>query len=1053
MFDSSPINLYSILSRRIKGMQCPKCNSDNPDDSKFCKECGTQLDVSKDAQASFTKTIEKPVDELISGTSFAERYQVLELLGRGGMGDVYKAEDTKLKRTVALKFLPPDLTRNSEAKARFIQEAQAAAALDHPNICTIYEADEAEDKPYISMAYIKGSSLRDRLEKGPFKIEEALDIAIQVAEGLTDAHEKGIMHRDIKSANIMVTEKGQAKIMDFGLAKITGTTLITREAKTMGTVAYMSPEQARGETVDHRTDIWSLGVVLYEMLSGKLPFKGDREASILYSVEHKEPKHLKELDPSIPTELADVVGKALAKNPEERYPDAEALLDDLRSISKGLEPIKIKALARKLRFARIKRVYLYVGIVALMMASVIIWRLIPQKDVVLPPKIENSIAVISFENQTGDKAFDFLQKAIPNLLITNLENTGFFYVATWERMDDLIKQLGKKDVEVIDKDLGFELCQREGIEAIVLGSFVKAGETFATDVKVLDVETKKLLKSASSRGRSVDSILETQIDELSKEISHSIGISETKIETANLRVADVTTTSMEAYNYFLRGREAFEKYYFDEARQFFEKAVEIDATFASAYLGLAGAYDWLGDINAMNDALGKAKTYSEKITEKERLYIEASYAGGIEKDPEKMFTIFKQMAKKYPKEKQVHYYLGNNFGVRGMFNEAIEEHNKALELDPSFGEALNMLAYIYSEMGDYEKGIEYFQRFAAVSPGDANPFDGMGEMYLKMGKLDEAIAKYKEALKIKPDFPYANWSLGYIYALKENYSEALKWVDQYIVMAPSLGIRAEGNFCKGFYRYWLGSLEQSLSDLHRAAELAEEVGNVYWKANVEWMKGWIHYDQEELELSRKCNETWLDAYLKSLPEKASFYKSLYSLNLGFIGLKEGQVDQAKTRLAEVKALLPDLISIEKETISLLIDYLHAEVLLAEGFPEKAIAVCEKTLPLGLPLSGLGSIYRAFYNVPFLRDVLARAYLQNGELDKAVMKYEQLITFDPNSKDRRLMHPKFHYRLAKLYEQKGSKAKAIEHYEKFLDLWKDADPGIVEVDDARERRRD
>jgi serine/threonine protein kinase len=257
-------------------IKCPKCHSDNPEDTRFCGNCAAPLHPSEEIFVSRTKTILKPLDELIPGTTLAGKYKIIEVLGRGGMGIVYKAEDTKLKRSVALKFLPPELIQDEEARERFVLEAQAAGGLSHPNICTIHEIDEEEGKSFIAMEYVKGKSLKERIEQGPIGTEEALGITIQIAEGLEEAHKKGIIHRDIKSSNIMVTEKDQAKIMDFGLAKVKRGTLLTREGTTLGTVAYMSPEQARGEEVDHRSDIWSLGVVMYEMLSRQLPFKGMR---------------------------------------------------------------------------------------------------------------------------------------------------------------------------------------------------------------------------------------------------------------------------------------------------------------------------------------------------------------------------------------------------------------------------------------------------------------------------------------------------------------------------------------------------------------------------------------------------------------------------------------------------------------------------------------------------------------------------------------------------------------------------------------------------------
>jgi len=308
------------------------------------------------------------MEELHTGTTLAGKYKIVEVSGRGGMGIVYKAEDTKLKRNVALKFLPPELIQDEEIKERFVLEAQAAAALSHPNICTIHEIDEEEGKSFIAMEYIEGQSLRAKIEKGPLELDEALNISIQMAEGLEEAHKKGIIHRDIKSANIMVTEKGQAKIMDFGLAKVKGATLLTREGTTLGTVAYMSPEQAKGKEVDHRSDIWSLGVVMYEMLSRQLPFKGEREASILYSVVHEEPKPLKEIKRDLPQELHQIINRALRKKPESRYSSAAEMIKDLRKYQDVLRAEELGALNLRTLLRRIRKPRIAIPAVSLILA-------------------------------------------------------------------------------------------------------------------------------------------------------------------------------------------------------------------------------------------------------------------------------------------------------------------------------------------------------------------------------------------------------------------------------------------------------------------------------------------------------------------------------------------------------------------------------------------------------------------------------------------------------------------------------------------------------------
>ncbi len=356
-------------------MKCPKCQAEILDDSQFCHKCGTPIHSSEKVFISQTRTILKPIEELPPGTTLAGKYRIIEVLGRGGMGIVYKAEDTKLKRSVALKFLPPELIQDEEARVRFVLEAQTAAGLSHPNVCAIHEINEEDGESFIAMEYVEGESLKARTEKGPLALDDALDIAIQIAEGLDEAHKKGIIHRDIKSANIMVTEKGQAKIMDFGLAKIKGGTLLTREGTTLGTVAYMSPEQARGEEVDHQTDLWSLGVVLYEMLSGELPFKGDREASILYSVVHEEPKPLKAVKPGIPTELQQIINRSLKKKVESRYASAAEMLNDLRKYKDSLWAEELGAFNLRFFLRRIRRPKVAVPAicVVLVMALASVW--------------------------------------------------------------------------------------------------------------------------------------------------------------------------------------------------------------------------------------------------------------------------------------------------------------------------------------------------------------------------------------------------------------------------------------------------------------------------------------------------------------------------------------------------------------------------------------------------------------------------------------------------------------------------------------------------------
>ncbi|NIM57944.1 MAG: protein kinase [Candidatus Aminicenantes bacterium] len=1039
------------------GVECPKCKTENTSDSEFCKKCATPLPSSKDIPV--TETLETPTEELTRGTVFADRYEIIEELGKGGMGKVYRVEDKKIKEEVALKLIKPEIASDKKTIARFSNELKMARKIAHRNVCKMYDLGEEKGTHYITMEYVPGEDLKSFIRRaGLLSAGKTVFIAKQVVEGLTEAHRLGVIHRDLKPQNIMIDEEGNARIMDFGIARAARGKGITAAGVMVGTPEYMSPEQAEVKEVDQRSDIYSLGVILYEMVTGRVPFEGETALGIAMKHKSEMPQDPKEINAQIPDDLSKVILRCMEKAREKRYQSAGEVRAELIKIQKGIpttehvaprkKPITSKEITVSFSLRKLFVPAAILGVVVI--ALVVIWLVMRQREPAFAPKIENSIAIISFENQTGDKAYDYLQKAIPNLLITSLEQAGGLYVMTWERMHDLLDQMGKKDVENIDRDLGFRLCRIEGVVALVRGSFVKAGDMFATDVKVLDVETKRLLKGVSSRGEGVDSILKTQIDELSKEIFEGIGAARPEIEPSKITVAEVTTGSMEAYRYFLSGAENVRKFYNEDARKDLEKAVDIDPTFATAYLYLAGAYGGLGNIEARDRAINKAKSFSEKATEKERLLIEAGFIQYIERDMGKLGNILRQITEKYPREKIAHQALGSFFLNAGFYKQAIEQFNKALELDPGFAECHNALGYTYIRLEDYEKAIEHFKEYMSLNPGEPNPHDSIADAYVFIGRLDEAVSHYKEAVRIKSEFP-SYFKLGYIYALKEEPVESMKWIDKYISMSSSEGLKLPGYLFRGFYKYWLGSTEQAFIDLQRAEKLADEVGSGLTKAAVRWIEGAIYRDRGELELARRNNDSWLDEYEKNRPVSAPFYKARHNFLSALIDLKEGKLDSAKNRLAKVKMQIAASGGYQQERTTFLSDILEAEILLAEGNTEQSIAALEEKSLSRVKPPALQYVERMiFYNMPELKDVLARAYQEKGDLDSAIAEYERLVTFDPKSTARYLVHPLCHYRLAKLYEEKGWEGKAIEQYEQFLDLWKNADLGKAEVEDARQR---
>jgi len=668
------------------------------------------------------------------------------------------------------------------------------------------------------------------------------------------------------------------------------------------------------------------------------------------------------------------------------------------------------------------------------------------------PAERRPIAVMPFKNLTGDRSFDYLREAIPNLLITNLEQSNYLSVMTWERMRDLLGVLGKEDVQMIDDKLGFEVCKLDGVDAMALGSFTKAGEMFVTDVKVLNVTTKKLIKTTNSKGRGIDSILESQIDEISKEISLSAGLSERTVGEKKLDITEVTTYSMEAYNYYLKGRAEYEKSFGSiNAERYLKKALEIDPSFAMAYFYLARNYVQLMNLNQGKDYYKRANMYSDRATDKERKYIEAYYANVVEKDGDKMFDIFRELTQRYPKEKRIHYSLGWFYFNKLMHNEAIEEHSKAYALDPNYGFVLNALSINYALIGDFEKAMEYVEKYAAASPGEADPFDTMAWIHIQMGNIDQALADYKRAIEIQPDFLFSYAGIANCHALREHYEDAIQWTRRFMENAPSPGRKAEGCWWLGFYSYWLGQFNAALTKLHQAAEDMKQEGCHHHEARIYRTMGWIHYEKGDYVSGHKYYVEYCNSFEKHNPKNKSFYRATYNFHTGLIDLRQANLDKAEEKVNLLRATLDDMQEKRhKERIIFYYELLSAETALTRDSTETAIAKYESSVKhFKTGISLLIEEAMDYYLQPS-RDLLARAYHKEGNINKAIAEYERLTTLNPKIKDRHPIYPKHHYELAKLYEEIGEKAKAVKEYEKFLDFWKNADADRPEPTDARKR---
>ena len=1039
-------------------LRCPECDAVNSQDSRYCKHCATPLlhPVPPELASAPTLVYSSPLPELTPGSIFADRYLVIDKLGKGGMGQVYKVLDQEINESVALKLIKPEIAANRETIERFQNEIKIARRISHKNICRMYHLGREKDTSYITMEYVPGENLKKmiKMTKG-MSLGTALSIAQQICQGLAEAHQLGIVHRDLKPQNIMLDEDGGVRVMDFGIASSVETRGATLPGMMIGTPEYMSPEQIDGGQVDARSDIYSLGIILYEMLTGKTPFSGDTPWSVVLKHKNDRPHDPREINPAIPESMSRVILRCLEKQKEKRYQSAEELLADLQGIKEESTQVETRWRAKHvtgagrslLRIPAKKVGGWAVAVALLILIAMTGIKLLFQRPTPVAAEDVVKMAVISFENQTGDPSFDYLQDAIPNLLITSLEQSELFRITSWERLRDLQRQVGREDQRVINSDLGIDLCRMDGVQALIRGSFMKAGDTFVTDVKILDVETKGLLKTVSARGDGVDSILKRQIDELSREIGKGFSREEPVTQVKATPIAEVTTSSLEAYNYFLRGREEYERFYQDDARRYLERAVELDPDFAMAYSYLARVYAALGNSPAYEQTIKKLEKIGGKVTGKEGLYIQALLALSSKKDSSEYIDILRKIIAEYPEEKRARLDLASRLNHTGKLEEAAKELNLLLQLDPKFGPALNLIAYVCGNQKKYDLAIQYFKEYAAVSPGDANPYDSMGELYFQMGKFDEAVEKFKEAVRIKPDFGSDN-KISYIFALKEDYAGALNWISQFIDEAPSNGLKAWGCQLKAVYNHLLGKTEAAFADLEQARQYALADNDISNANSLLRIQIWISYDlgryDEFLKFARERFEFRAEKNIQS----DLLNGVVFSCYQGLAEMRQNRPDAAQAELAKIEAARPKASAQEKSVVDMAYNHLLTEILIAQGEPERVIEAYKKIGGPAISIGSIGSL--VFHGVPYILNIPARAYLKKGQIDKAIAEYEKLISPDPVAREYELIHPKSRFLLAQLYEKKMKPEKALEQYKKLAKIWKDADPNFAPAQKVKER---
>ncbi len=949
------------------------------------------------------------------------------------MGVVYKAHDTKLEREVALKFLPPYLAAEPGQKERFFQEARAASALNHPNITTIHEIDEHYEQIFIAMELVEGKTLKELVKAEPLLIKKVLDIAIQVCDGLTAAAEKQVVHRDIKSDNIILTPKMQVKIMDFGLAKVKGDVKLTRTGSTVGTAAYMSPEQASGEEVDHRSDIFSFGVVLYELLTGHLPFRGEHAAGYAYSIINEEPSPLARYNDKVTPELQRIVAKALEKDKKERYQHIDELGADLRRERKSLEYAKSSDLKQAAEMAKPKKkmLKLLVPTSAAVILTVLFFVFNPFKVEVSRKQTaaaaENSLAVMYFDNVADPEDKDRIVQMITALLITDLSESQYMQVVSRQRLYDILKLLGKENLKSIDKSVASEVAEKAGVKWILTGSVLQTKPNLVLVADMSEAATGKVKATQRITGEAGQDIFAV-VDRLSAEIKKDLALPAQAAKEPEKPVADATTHSPAAYRYYLEGVDFCDKLYFPEAEKSLRKALELDSAFAMAYYQLSYALD-RQDKPESKTAIAQAVKYSGKVGQMEKHYIKSEEA----RSSGNFLLAIKELEKitaDYPQEKEAFFQIGALYSRRlGQPEKAIGPLTKTIEIDPLYKQAYNVLAYAYNDLGDFEKSIWAINKYISLAPEEANPYDTRGDLYAYNGKIDEAIGSYKKALEKKPDFYWSLIKLGFMHLFKRDYVRAENSF-QTLAASGEKGIRSEGRACLAQIPLYQGKFNEAMQVLDQGIaadkfERAEGRGLAFKHST----KAFIYQERKNpkpaLEEAKKTMEIWH----KAIPRDLVYFRDFYAVLLA----EEGEIAKAEEVARTFKK------DIEKKDTTQMRYYW-----MAAGGIERA----KKNLPAAVALFERAAKATSEFPEHYL---LAKAYLEAGRLGEAVSEFEKILArYDESRSFFLTWSVKAYYLLGLAYEKSGWNQKAIEKYEEFLEIWKAADPGIVEVADAKAR---
>jgi serine/threonine protein kinase/tetratricopeptide (TPR) repeat protein len=1006
--------------------QCRRCFTLNSPGSASCSKCGSILEEIRDTLSYRTGESQGPGESIQfhPGRIFDNRYRIIEEIGRGGMGRVYKAEDMELDITVALKIIRPKYAADPHFIERFKKETLTARSISHENVIRLHDIGEAENIKYISMEYIKGQNLGEFLRtSGSLALETAVHIIRQMGEALKAAHQKGIVHLDLKPSNIMIDNSGHIYIMDFGLARSFHLPDGTLSGRVMGTPQYLSPEQAGREKADHRSDIYSLGIIIYEMITGNPPFEAPTLEEYVRMHLHEQPQPPSKINPRIPKPLEDMILKCLEKDKNKRYQRMEEMIQDLEELGPGPSAIRVKK-----RIARGWYLASAVIIVLAVATGIFIWRkgFLPS----VSPQKRISLAIPYFLNNTGDPGLDYMGKSLCELLIADLLQSQHVRVVTGDKLYDILKSLSLLAVSSYSSDDLRKVADLGRTDYVLQGNISRAGDNFRVSASLHRASDLEPMAVEKVEGRGEESIF-AMVDSLTKKIKESFNFApEVIAKDIDKNVTAITTASAEAFKYYVEGKALFQDRRFQDSIQMLEKAVALDPGFALAYFKIAENYYYLRNTEQGDQSMAKAISLLNRVSEREYYLIQAYAAYS----PQMAMENYQKLLELYPDDPEANGYLASRYRNMEEWDAALERFTKLTEIDPKDEIAYENIAHIYMAQGLYEKARDILLRRQDLFSSPVSFHFRLGMTYLCDGRFDDALEEAGKALAEEPDDYEANELFGHALMFKDDFEGALKAYDK-LISGKDFMAQYMGKLWRNHLRLLLGEtsrLKTEIEEEMRSYRTSNFLPGVF---NLRLLETYLNLQNclfpEALNSASQAYEAAMETNFMDYKILALHFRGLA---LARMGRREEAEEVARTLKREIE---------EGGRNKLLRHYYHllGEMDRTEAKYPEAVDKFETAISW-LPREHV----KTDLHILFL-DSLASTFHEMGDLDRAKREYEKIVRLTTGRLRWSDKYSLAFYHLGKIHQERGGEAKAKECYRRFLDIWKNADSPGSEIRDA------